>query len=235
MLRIEPPPSVTPGGAGPNDRPLFQVPSIPAGGYRLYGEAEAAGWVMVGIGRDQFSLRSGPITSDPIDLRFPVDVRAIVIRGDEQARRSMRRLVVEPLALLPQQDRAAPGQAIHAVRYGGVTTFFMDERSFPEPEAFWVGGARSSSIVMQPDGAVAFITLDLRNAPVHNRLEIASGAWREDLRLLPGEERRLRVPLVPGRAATLITITTSSGFRPSAADAASRDDRFLGVWMKIVE
>ena len=235
LLRIEPPPSAAPGGAGPNDRPLFQVPAIPAGRYRLSGEAGAAGWIMLGIGRDQFSLRSGPITSNPLEVTFPVGVRAIVIRGDEQARQTLRRLVVEPLALLPEQERASSGQAIHAVRYGGVTTFFMDDQSFPEPEGFWTGGARSSSIVMQPDAAGAFITLHLRNAPVDNRVEIAAGAWREELRLLPGEERRLRVPLLAGRAATLIRITTSSGSRPSAVDAASRDNRFLGVWVKIVE
>ena len=45
---------------------------------------------MIGIGRDQFSLLSGPLATppQPIVLDFPVDVRAIVVRGDEQARRS---------------------------------------------------------------------------------------------------------------------------------------------------
>jgi len=236
LLRIEPEPSRAPGGAGPNDRPLFQLPLIPAGRYRLHpGEPGAAGWVMVGIGRDQFSLRSGPLTSEPIEVAFPVGVRAIVIRGDEQARRTLRRLVIEPLSLVPPQDQVSAGQAIHAVRYGAATTFFMDERSFPEPEAFWVGGSRASSVVLQPDVATPFVTLLVRNAPVDNRVLIAAGEWREELQMGPGEERRMHVPLDPRRGATLISLTTSSGFRPSAVDAASRDDRFLGVWVKILE
>ncbi|MEP6917257.1 MAG: hypothetical protein ABJC89_16515, partial [Acidobacteriota bacterium] len=101
MLRIEPLPSTTPGGAGPNDRPLYQIASIPGGQYRLRpGGSAAVGWLMIGIGRDQFSLRSGPLSPapDPILLTLPVDVRAIVVRGDEQARRTVRGLTIEPVS-----------------------------------------------------------------------------------------------------------------------------------------
>ncbi len=48
-----------------------------------------------------------------------------------------------------------------------------------------------------------------------------------------GEERRVQIPIDPQRGAALVTITTSTGFRPSAVDPKSRDDRFLGVWIKI--
>jgi hypothetical protein len=73
----------------------------------------------------------------------------------------------------------------------------------------------------------------VRNAPVENRVTVASGQWHEDLTLAAGEERRLQIPLVPGRGAALVTVTTSAGFRPSESVAGSRDERFLGVWMKI--
>jgi hypothetical protein len=69
MLHIEPQPSTVPGGAGPNDRPLYQVASVPAGVYRLRPRsADTTGWLMVGIGRDQFSLRSGPLATFPQPL-----------------------------------------------------------------------------------------------------------------------------------------------------------------------
>ena len=74
-------------------------PSCRRGGIGCSRTAPAtAGWLMVGIGRDQFSLKSGPLGSpaQPIDLDFPVDVRAIVVRGDEQARRTVRALTIEP-------------------------------------------------------------------------------------------------------------------------------------------
>lgn len=236
MFRIEPAPSTTPGGAGANDRPLYQLPQVPAGTYRLRPRGgDPAGWLMLGIGRDQFSLRSGPLGEmpQPIDLTFPVDVRAIVVRGDEVTRRSLRGLTIEPISILPAAARVSDTYARRAVRYGRTTVFFMDERSFPEPEAFWIGGARSASFVLQPDSAQAAVTLLLRNAPVDNTATIASGDWREEVRLAPGEERRIDVPLAPQRGAALVRMTSAAGFRPSAVDAGSRDDRFLGVYVRV--
>ena len=234
-LRIDPPPSTTLGGAGANDRPLYQVPAIPAGRYRLLPRGpEAAGWLMIGVGRDQFSIRSGPLAAPPapILLDFPVDVRAIVVRGDEQARRSVRGLTIEPLAIVPARARLSDAVARRAVRYDTSTLYFLDDRSFPEPEAFWIGGARSSSIVLQPDTPRAVAPLHIRNAPVDNRVRIQIGSWREEWQLGPGEERRVELPLDIQRGATLVTVTASAGFVPSAVDPKSRDNRFLGVWIK---
>ena len=193
---------------------------------------------MVGIGRDQFSLQSGPVAAPPrpIDLSFPVDVRAIVVRGDEQARRSIRSLTVEPVSIRRAAERLSDEYARRAVRYGITTVFFLDERSFPEPEAFWIGGARrASAMVVQPDAPQSTVTLLVRNAPVDNRVMIQSGRWREDLPLGPGEERRVQVPIDVQQGAALFTISTSSGFRPSVAEPNSHDDRFLGVWVKVLQ
>jgi hypothetical protein len=55
------------------------------------------------------------------------------------------------------------------------------------------------------------------------------------MRLGPGEERRVQVPVDVPRGAALFTISSSSGFRPSAADPNSHDDRFLGVWIKVLQ
>jgi hypothetical protein len=190
---------------------------------------------MVGIGRDQFSLNNGALDADPLILDFPVDVRAIVIRGDEQARRTIRGMTIEPLSIVPPAQRLTSDYARRAVRYGTSTVFFLDDRSFPEPEAFWTGGKRRSTIVLQPHDPSAHTTLLVRNAPVDNRVTMESGSWRGDLQLAPGEERRITVPIEQPRNAALLTLTTAGGFRPSAVDPKSRDDRFLGVWIKILE
>jgi len=189
---------------------------------------------MVGIGRDQFSLTSGPLTSppQPIDIEFPVDVRAIVVRGDEQARRTVRALTIEPLSVVPAAARLAKDSARRAVRYGPTSVYFLDDRSFPEPEAFWVGGQRDSTIALQPDSGES-VTLLLRNAPVENQVTFESGAWRDSISLSPGEERRIEVPIDGKRGAALLTIAVAGGFRPSAVDPKSRDDRFLGVYVKV--
>ena len=235
-LRIDPAPSTMPGGAGVNDRPLYQLPSVPAGRYRLQPRGSAAaGWLMIGIGRDQFSITSGPLASppEPIVLDFPVDVRAIVVRGDEQARRSVQGLTIEPLSIVPPAARLAPGAARRAVRYGAATLFFMDDRSFPEPEGFWLGGGRTSDIVVRPDAPRATVAVLVRNGPVANQAVFQTRGWREDVMLAAGEERRIQVPMDPRRGASPLTMTAAAGFRPADADPNSRDTRFLGVWIRM--
>jgi hypothetical protein len=235
-LRIEPPPNLELGGAGQNDRPLFVLPAVPAGMYRLRPAMSGeGGMLLIGIGRDQFSIRMQPlgVSPEPIAIDFPVDVRAIVVRGDEQARRGVGRLIVEPISLVPPAARLASDYARRAVRYGPATVFFLDERSFAEPEAFWVGGERTSSVVLQPDAPASAASILVRNAPVDNHVTIETATWHEDLPLGAGEERRIQVPLDVRRGATLIRFSAASGFRPSAVDPKSRDTRFLGVWIKL--
>lgn len=258
LLRIEPPASTTPGGAGPNDRPLYQVASVPAGRYRLEPRGAApSGWLMIGIGRDQFSLVSGtlPAAGQPapqggapspagpaqaIDLDFPIAVRAIVVRGDEQARRSVQGMSITPLSVVMPQDRLSGEVARRAVRYDAATVYFLDDRSFPEPEGFWVGGGRTSEVVLQaaePGGrmqaaASGGTRLLIRNGPVQNHVALISGGWKVDATLAPGEERRVEVPMRQGRGAALLRISADAGFRPADVDPKSRDTRLLGLWVK---
>jgi len=192
--------------------------------------------MMIGIGRDQFSLISGPLTNPPqsIELDFPVDVRAIIVRGDEQARRSVHGLTIEPISVIPATSRLSTDYARRAVRYGRTTVYFLDDKSFVEPDAFWLGGARNSTLAIQPDSSDS-VTLLVRNAPVDNRVTFESASWREAIAFAPGEERRVQVPIDRQRGAGLLRVTASAGFRPSALDPKSRDDRYLGVYVKLVD
>ena len=220
-----------------DDRPLFAIAALPAGEYRVTPIAtDLRGWVMLGVGRDQFALRTEPLpaAADGLELRLGTNVRELVMRGDEDARQVVGGLRLEPLALVPQARRPTDAFARRAVLYGQATVFFLDDGSFAEPEAFWVAGARSTSIVVQPNDPAAAVDLHLRNAPVENRLVVESGKWREEVPLGPGEERRLRVPLEPTRDATLVHLSSAAGFRPSAVEPNSRDDRYLGVWVRVL-
>lgn len=234
-LRIRPERSTLPGGAGPDDRPLFALPAMPAGRYRLQPEGAGGGRLMVGIGPDQFALHTGETTTPPapVVIDLPVAVRGIIVRGDEHARRTIASLEVEALSIVPADERLTRGVATRGVRYGQTAVFFLDARSFAEPEAFWVGGGRETQIVLQPDRPAA-VALLLRNAPVENRIVIQSGGWREELHLAPGEQRRVDVPFDTRRGAALLTISSSSGFRPSDVEPGSQDERFLGVWVQVL-
>jgi hypothetical protein len=111
--------------------------------------------------------------------------------------------------------------------------YFLDDRSFPEPQAFWVGGSRDSTVVVQPAAPQRSLVLTLRNAPVENRVALTSGGWQQVLTMAPGQEQTIEVPVAPGAEAIPLQISASSGFRPSEVEPASRDERFLGVWVKI--
>lgn len=224
------------GGAGRNDRPLFSIPAVPAGSYRIRPlRRGTSGWIMTGIGRDQFAVRTLPLEEAQASfmVTFPVDVRALIIRGDEDARRSVTGLQVEPIRITRPQDRLTDGVARQGVRYGDTTAWFLDDRSFPEPEGFWTGAARTTEIVVQPDAPHPAEMLFVRNGATENRVLIETKGWREEFRLGAGEERTVQVPSNQAAGATWLRITTSSGFTPSQVNPESRDNRYLGVFVKV--
>lgn len=235
-LRLTPERSTLPGGAGRSDRPLFMIPAVPAGTYRLHPIVrDVTGWLMIGIGRDQFAVRTVPLEAvrDSLEVTLPVDVRALIVRGDEDARRNLTGLRIEPLSLGMPEDRQVEGHARQAVRYGDVTAWFLDDRSFPEPQGFWVGGARSSEFVIHQDNPHPAEMLLVRNGPAENTVLIETKGWREEMRLGPGEERPVQVPADQSRGATWLRVTTSNGFTPAQVDPKSRDQRYLGVWVRV--
>jgi hypothetical protein len=236
-LRIELSRVLSQRRAGRETAPLFALPAIPAGRYRLSAVSDdPRGWLMVGIARDPrdpFALQTVPVSAGPIDLRVPVAVRSLVIRGDEDAWRTVRGLVIEPLEVTPAAESFTTEIARRAVRYEPAFVYFLDDRSFPEPQAFWVGGSRDSTVVVQPVQARRSVVLTLRNAPVENRITLESRGWEKVLTMAAGEEQRIEIPVAPGAGAVPLRITASSGFRPSEVDAGSRDERFLGVWVKV--
>lgn len=213
---------------------MFVLPPLPAGEYRVTASGGASrGWMMIGIASDQFALRTEQLPAGPVSLRFPLPVRGLLIRGDEDARRAVRELVVEPVRILRPAERLSGETGRRAVRYGEYTVYFLDERSYPEPEAFWVGGARDTTVVIQPDRPGPAAVLRLRNAPVENRVRLEAGGWQESLDLAPAEEREVNVPLDMARGGVVLRIDSRAAFRPAEHDPASRDQRFLGVWVRV--
>jgi hypothetical protein len=232
-LRIDAIRSLSPLRGG-RESTLFQFPRIPAGQYRLFPSPNAHGWLMVGVGRDQFSLQTTdlPLAAGSMDLDFPIAVRAIVVRGDEDASRTVDRVTIEPLAIRAR-DEGGDEIARTAVKYRSSAVFFLDDRSFPEPEGFWIGGARSTAFVVRPDERSSSVSLLIRNGPAPNRATFESGTFHSELEFAPRDERRVELPLDPARGASLVRVRVTGGFRPSAEDPASRDTRFLGLYVRV--
>jgi hypothetical protein len=235
-LRIEFHRPVSTGRSAARDsRPLFDVPRVPAGEYRLTPISDRPhGWVMVGVGPDQFALITTSLAShpQPILLRFPITVRNILIRGDEEARQRVSGVVLEPLGVMPAGEWGSDiGR--RAVKYGHATVFFLDDRSFPEPEAFWAGGGRSSSYVIQSDDGRPVVAMLVRNGPVANHVTLEVSGAATELDFGPREERRVSIPVDASRGAARVTFKVTGGFHPSDHDPSSRDGRYLGAWVKV--
>ena len=240
---------------GGRDGQIIAVPGpIPAGRYELRpwgkprlivrphagdqapiapGTERFEGRLSAGVGREfvpgwTISLEE----ASALTVEYPVNVRAIVVKGDERAAGKVEYATIGPLEIFPADRLPARGFARQAVRYGGTLVYFMDEGAFPEPQAFWVRGRNSAAVVLDPDAPRGIARLFLRNAPVANTLTVEAGRWREALTLAPGEERGLEIPLDRARGATLVRVTSASGFRPSEV-SSSRDERFLGVWVRV--
>jgi hypothetical protein len=226
------------------DRPLFVLPGLPAGDYELQIRtgANQAGTLDVGIAREPFVLQQFVVADaaglgESVLLRFPVAVRALVVRGDEAARESVTRLVLQPRSLPGSAERVVDGVATRAAKYPGGTVYFFDEGTFVEHNAFWVRGGQTAEVVVSPGptgagrGPARAARLFVRNAPVENRLSLYAGRWHEVLELAPREERTLEIPMAPGQTAVGVRLATTDGFTPAEVEPGSRDVRFLGVWV----
>ena len=232
-MRIEVP--ITRRSGGRLNRPLAVFPAVPAGSYLVSARRQAGtdGWLMIGVGNDQFALVTQPIAAFDQGVRVdvPVGVRALLVRADEGARDQLQSIELRPIA---RAEPVSPDVARRAVRYGTAAAFFLDDRAFPEPAGFWVGGARETSLVIRPDQPRP-VAVHLRNGATENVVALESGRWREEFMLKPGEERRVDIPLDPTRGAAPLRIRSAAGFRPSEVDPNSRDTRFLGVFVRLLE
>jgi hypothetical protein len=230
-MRMEVPVRRRPGGR--LNRALATFPAVPAGSYVLSvrRQGKGDGWIMVGVGNDQFAIATQPIGAfdEGVRITLPVPVRALLVRADEGARDQLQAIELRPVTVLG--GGVSRDVARRALRFDDATVFFLDDRAFPEPSGFWVAGARQTTVVIQPDRG-AGVSLMLRNGECDNVVTVESGKWRDEFAMMPGEERRIDVPADAPVGASLVRIRSSAGFRPSEVDQNSRDTRFLGVFVR---
>jgi hypothetical protein len=220
------------------DRPLFNMPELPAGRYelRIDTTGRPSGMLSVGFHPEGGRLREIDLsgTTDArrvsVAVSVPVNVRAIAVWGDARARASVARITLLARSIADRSRRATEARARRVARYAPGLVYFFDDNAFPEVEAFWVGGGRATTVAVEEPGGNSML---VRNGPVRNRVTIECGSRRETLDLAEGEERTVIIPRDAGKDTTLVRLASASGFRPSEVNPASQDGRFLGVWVQL--
>jgi hypothetical protein len=206
---------------------LATLPFVPAGVYDVRPDIrEPRGEVLVAVSNTDLAVAHTALFGavQQMIVRLPVDVRSLVVRGDEEAASSLRGVIVQPMQILCRQRRVDAGVARRAVTYPDSTVFFLDDAAVPDPTSFWIGCGHFSRIVIQPSGVGDGVTLLIRNGPIGSDLTLQSPAFTRVVALGPSDERTVGVPVDP-RAAAVVLQLTSSGNCGETAPAQGRDRR----------
>jgi hypothetical protein len=167
-----------------------------------------------------------------VDL--PVDASFVGFRGSTEVERAVKSIVVTPQRLVDEGARPQLPVVLAAAHYGDVNVFFHDEQLFPEAAGFWTMGKRSMAVTMTAAaGREKPIALRIHCGSLANRVTLGTRGWAQTLDLVPMVSQTVELP-VSATGVVLLTLTTESGFSPSQTDPSSKDRRFLGVWVEVV-
>lgn len=167
-----------------------------------------------------------------IDL--PVDASFVGFRGSNDVERAVKSIVITPQRIVDEGARPHLPVVLAAARYGDVSVFFHDEQLYPEVEGFWTMGKRTMAVTMTvPAERQKPLLIRMHCGSQANRVTLAGPGWTRTLDLVPKEAQVVELPpsangIVP------FTLTTDNGFSPWQTDPASKDRRFLGVWVELV-
>ena len=217
---------------------VLSIPLLPGGSYVIStrGTLRVPAAIFAGADDEPFPIQ----IATPADLArgvtvdLPVTVRAVMVRAPSFA--GVSAIEVRPIAPrwpAASKDPADTGVAHHAAAYGSARVYFLDDRTAPEEDGFWVWGAREGDlVVVSPDSESGMV---IRNGASQMDVTIRHGSTEERVTLRPGESRPIRIPTSRPGGPQTVQIRTSAGFRPSDVDPKSRDQRFLGVYVVMPE
>ncbi len=229
----------------PRERPLLFVTNVPAGRYGLivHGRQPMRGRLTVTIGRTTNPTRTFEI-ADPapsagqhdiaFELSLPIDVHSVTVTGDADARATVAEAFLRPSVVYrPPALLAHDAFALRAYRYGAYVAYAVSDDVYQEPAGMWLRAQRSTMLVVQADQGTGVPRLYVRNGPLRNTVDVETGAGSRQLEMTPGQEFEMPLALGGPQRAAAVRLHAAEGFRPVELDPASRDVRFLGVWLEI--
>ncbi len=221
--------------------PLLVLFDVPPGVYRLSSATvqAAQGSVVVTIGRSRQAIARW--TFDPsarggdVQFTLPVAANAVVISGDALARRSMPRIALEPVSVVPEVWRFTARHAARAARYDDVVAFTVEDPGiYVEDNGIWVAGGVSESIAFAGPAGAPVVRFLLRNSPVDNEVTLRGPVRTDVFTMKPGEIRVVELPVDRYNGGAMVEVTSARGYRPADVDKTTQDRRYLGVWIQNV-
>ncbi len=223
--------------------PLLAIKEFPAGTYRLLRAPSAQGPrdLEVRIFQSPRPLQACPFEAmPPADciVHLPVSVTELSVRaaaGSPSQQTTPRTFALQPLDLLAPRERPTRDKASAAARYGAFAVFAFDETVFLEPSGFWVTGGVDTALVLASDEPRPSMPVLLRNGARPNVVHLRGAGVELGIPLAPREEREVMLLLDARSQAAFVHVRAEQGFKPSETNAASRDQRYLGVWIQLAD
>ena len=79
----------------------------------------------------------------------------------------------------------------------------------PDDDHFWIGRQQTGVVVVAVPGGYQPVVTVTNTGTAPDDVRVASGDWAESLRLAPGGGAEVLVPVMPGRRATTVAVTTT--------------------------
>jgi hypothetical protein len=212
--------------------------SLPAGRYRV-----ALVFAPLPPGQHRLGLRLGRLggryrdfdvpatgSSWAAEFELPVDANLVGFEASKELAAAVQRVDVVPVSIGDAGRRLRVGQVLAARDYGSAALFAHDERSWLEPEGVWtLGKARASFSISTPSSGSVAVRL---RSVTDNVVSLGCGNWHATVTLQAGQPASLEIQgLEAGRAASF-WVETLQGLVPIETDPATRDRRFLGVFVQ---
>jgi hypothetical protein len=189
---------------------------LPAGRYRLSGAPPT------GI---TFYNGEGALGSDDLVFSSEVSLGRFRLRA---------RNLFEPPRIVLLESRPAWRAglvALSTLSSEGLRLHALDEEVYSDPAGFWIRKASRARFAIEAESPDAReVLLRIANGGVSNLVSLNADAVEESFRLEPWEERDVRLPL--DSRVEVFAVESESGFRPSALDPGSGDDREVGVLVR---
>jgi hypothetical protein len=119
-----------------------------------------------------------------------------------------------------------------------LSLFLIDANVYaPEPAGIWVHGQRRGDIIIRTAAPLSGLRVSL-SSPVPNTVWVSFEGRSTTVTLKPGESVDVSMTSDGGVYAKrgygyVLSVKTTNGFVPMNTDSASRDNRYLGVMMRL--